>query len=227
MRVDGLGGRISMPNTVIQPVAAEIRNLTAATVMNATGYSWRETTAQTSVRRVATVTTSFNGNDLIVKRQALDLPAGACIEADMAALEPGLAITCWDSASDTLAAAHMDAEAKLLLAQGGTLAGEVLKAPWLLPITARPSVLGAAGELHVVANQFGPYWPGEASTSYFTVFRTNAGQSRLALPEPVLLARVGDVPRSVRHVVPVGNRLLLIGVTDNDYMSTTPVWLAK
>ena len=226
-RVDGLGGLNSMPNTVIQPVAAEIRNFTAAAALNATGYSWRETTAQTSVRRVAAVTTSFTNNDLIVKRQTLDLPAGACLEADMAALEPGLAITCWDSTSDALAAAHVDAEAKLLLAQGGTLAGEVLKAPWLLPITARPRVLGAAGELHVVAHQYGSYWPGEAATPFVTVFRTNAGQSRLALPEPVLLARIRDVPGSVRHVVQVGNRLLLIGANNNDYMSTTSVWLAK
>lgn len=226
-RVDGLGGLNAMPNTVIEPVAAEIRNFTAAAALNATGYSWRETTAQTSVRRVAAVRPSFDSFDLIVKRQTLDLPAGACLEADMAALQPGLAITCWVSTSDALAAAHVDTQAQLLLAQGGTLAGEVLKAPWLLPITARPRVLGAAGELHVVANQFGSYWPGEAATPFVTVFRTNAGQSRLALPEPVLLARIRDVPGSVRHVVPVGNRLLVIGATNNDYMSTTPVWLAK
>lgn|GEM_PF-5983075 len=112
-------------------------------------------------------------------------------------------------------------------AWGGTLAGEVLKAPWLLPITARPSVLGAAGELHVVANQFGAYWPGEAPTPFVTVFRTNAGESRLAQREPVLLARVRGMPDKVRHVVQVGNRLLLIGADNNDYMSTTPVWLAK
>lgn len=225
--VDGLGRLMSVPVNVIDPVAAEIRNFTSAADVNAIGFSWRETTPQTSVRRVAAVTKSFDSNNLIVKRQTLDLPEGACIEADMAVLDSGLAITCWDSTSDVLAAARVDREANLLLAEGGTLAGEVLKAPWLLPITARPSVLGAAGELHVVANQFGAYWPGEAATHFVTVFRTSAGESRLAHREPVLLARVRGVPGNVRHVVQVGNRLLLVGADNNDYMSTTPVWLAK
>jgi hypothetical protein len=224
-RVDALGGMLMMPAEVIEPVAAQIHNLTVAEEPGVAGYSWREVTAQGSVRRLATVSLNITPGQPVVRRQTLALPADTCLDAEMVGLQPGLAITCWDPVSGALSAARLDADGNPVLGQNGTVATEgIIGAP---PSYSRPSVLGVKGELHVAAVQDRTL-PGEPGSSRFlAVVRTNAGSGRLNGATPVVLARVRDLPGRVRNMVQVGNRLMLIGIDSNFYMSTTPVWLAN
>jgi hypothetical protein len=225
-RVDALGGLQMMPAEVIEPVAAQIHNFTVAEEPGVVGYSWREVTAQGSVRRLATVSLNITPGQPVVRRQALALPADACLDAEMVGLQPGLALTCWDPAKGGLSMARLDGDGNPIVGQNSTVATQFVLPPFARD-TSRPQFLGVNGELHVAASQDTPQSGNEGNSRFVTVARTNAGGGPSTGTGPIVLAQVHDLPGRVRNMVKVGNRLMLIGIDSNFYMSTTPVWLAN
>ncbi|KQQ93667.1 hypothetical protein [Massilia sp. Leaf139] len=191
---------------------------------NRLALSWRED-GLLGERRLALVDAASGA----LTERALDLKGGDCAGVGLVALQPGLALSCRESMPAPLRVARLDAGGDLVLA-GASLSGEALQAPWLTKVGEGSRVFGGggAGELTVLANQYGQLWPEDSGTAFFaTVLRTRSLDGRPAGREPQLLARMPALDGTVLDAVPLGNRLLLIGSDVFGSLQTALVWLPE
>lgn len=153
-------------------------------------------------------------------------PQPACTKVQPLALQPGMALACYSGYSSlNLSAARLDAGGAPMLAAGGTLADQHLAADWLTAL-GRPVFAGANGQLVAAGFQNTPYWWRERGTSGFLMVMQSSGAGALSAA-PTLLARIPGGGFDPRFVLPLGNRLLIVGGQDSTMsggMHTLVVW---
>lgn len=181
--------------------------------------SWRESLTS---RRLALI----DGASGAPSERPLDIGESACGKVGLAALQPGLAITCQGFMPAPFRAVRLDAAGVPVLAGNGQLSGEALQASWLLDPGNGSTFFGGGGELTLVAHQYGSMWTeGLDVANFMTVLRTRSLDGRLAGREPILLARIPELQMKVMDTVQLGNRLLLVGSNSIGELSTAVVWL--
>jgi hypothetical protein len=115
-----------------------------------------------------------------------------------------------------------------VVAAGGTLPTETLKAPWLSRVNGDATFTGMDGQLTITARQYAKYWSEDnLESGFLSVFQTSGTTGPLAANEPVLLARIVNAPAYVVRTVKLGNRLLLIGNDTYGNLNTMVVWKAN
>lgn len=153
-------------------------------------------------------------------------PQPACTKVQPLALQPGMALACYSGYSSlNLSAARLDAGGAPLLAAGGTLADQHLTADWLTPL-ARPVFAGVNGQLVAAGFQHTPYWWREGGANGFLMVMQSGAAGALRA-EPTLLARIPGGGFDPRFVLPLGNRLLIVGGQESTMsggMQTLLVW---
>ena len=219
---DNAGAPLGAERMLRSPADRSIDNADMVFADNRLALSWRED-GLLGERRLALVDAASG----VLTERALALGNGDCAVVGLAALQPGLALSCRASMPAPLRVARIDAGGDLVLA-GASLSGEALGTPWLGKVEEGSRAFGGAGELTVLANQYGKLWPEDSSTAYFaTVLRTRSQDGRPAGREPLLLARMPALDVTVRETVPLGNRLLLIGSDVFGNLQTALVWLPE
>lgn len=217
--IDANGQALGPVVVASAPESADISRLSMALDGSRLAFSWMTINLQPSWR-LATLDTAAGTS---LSDQVLGLTFDDCRFMATVALQPGLATTCGNGF--VIGAARLDANGNRVLSSGATLLTDVLKAPWLLPLTGSPGVYGSnGGQLTVSVYQNGQFWPeGRSDGTFNTVFQTS-GIGPLAASEPILLARITPVV-NVRTSVKLGNHLLLVGSDSFGHMNTTVVWL--
>lgn len=229
---DASGQALGAERVVLDPVYVDISNFSMALDDTRLALSWRQSGIP-GTRHLAMVDT---GSGELVANKVLDSAyENACTQIFTLALQPGLAMVCWNNPVAPIGAARLDATGELVLSAGATLPTDNLKAPWLTRVFDRPVLNGTAGQLTVVAHQSAKYWPEDPlETGFTSVFQTSATSGALAANEPLLLARISALPgmpgvpalpTNVMSTVRLGNRLLLIGNDNAGYLNSAVVWL--
>lgn len=217
------GGQALAPATIMQdPIAKDISQVRLAVADKRVVMSWR--LLALSSGRYYRVFDANNGT--LGPTGALGDPYVPCRFIEAVTLKPGLALVCGPQPGGQIAAARIGADGAL--APATPLEGETLKAPWLTASGGNDVYEGSGGNLMVVTGQQGRYWPEDSDArSYLSVFQTRPTTGPLASAEPTLLARIPDNPMWVATVVPIGNRLLLVGANgyfEGAKLRTMVVW---
>lgn len=220
---DTNGEALGTARVVLDPVHVDIRNFSMALSDTRLAVSWRQTGA-VSAQRLEVIDA---GSGALLADKTLSSDYDVCTYVKTLALQPGIALACWNNLGP-IGAARLDAGGELVLSPGATLPIETLKAPWLTPLNGGAMFNGIGGQLTVSARQYAKYWPEDNSESSFTsVLQTSGISVPLAESEPVLLARVYDAPFNLLTTVQLGKRLLLIGNDSNGYLNSMVVWTAN
>lgn len=218
-------GQALAPATVMQdPVAKDIGQVRLAVADKRVVMSWRLLgLAPGRYYRVFDA-----GSGALGPTAALGDPYEPCRFIEAVALKPGLALMCIPQPyGSSIGAARIGADGALALTPGTAIAGDVLKAPWLTATRGNEVFEGSGGNLTGVVGQSGRYWPEDRDDKFFlSVFQTRPATGPLASAEMTLLARIPETIH-VATVIPMGNRLLLIGADgyfEGAKLRTMVVW---
>ena len=218
-------GQPLAPATVMQePVAKDIGQVRLAVADKRVAVSWR-LLGLTPGRyyRVFDAVTGAPG-----PTGALGDPYEPCRFIEAVALKPGLALMCVPQPyGSTIGVGRIGADGALALSPGTAIAGDTLKAPWLTATRGNEVFEGSGGNLTGVVGQSGRFWPEDRDDRFFlSAFQTRPASGPLASAELTLLARIPDTIH-VATVIPMGNRLLLIGADgyfEGAKLRTMVVW---
>lgn len=221
---DAEGQPLGAARAVLDPVEADVGKFSMALSDTRLAVSWRQSGLPPPWRLVMIDASS----GVLLADKTLGSAYEPCTHVNTLALQPGIAMICWDNFSVPIGAARLDAGGEPVLSAGATLRTDALKAPWLTTLYGGATFTGIGGQLTVAAIQQARYWPEDNLESGFTsVFQTSGVSGPMAASEPTLLARIVNTSAHVLFMAQVGNRVLLIGSDGAGKLNSMAVWLPK
>lgn len=183
--------------------------------------SWYASIGFGAARRVQVVDMSSGA---LLADTTLPITADWCSGISMVSLQQGAAMSCLGYV-DGVRAARLNDNGSLQLAAGGALPNAKIQAPWLQQPDGNTMVGGAGGDLVVAAHQYGRYWAADTADSHWiTVLRTDSSGGVLSQGVPKLLARVPGDMMYASYILPMGNRVMVIGADGGGWLRAVAVW---